>query len=160
MSRLYTVSFSATVTASGGDTDLFELTPAANKPIRLKGLVLSQIDNTTEATDEALRISIIRLPATVTSGNGTSTTPQPIDENDAAAGLTAETNGATVATTSGTAVTLAELGWITRNTPLEMWWPEDKYAPRVQNAGVIVVRLQTTLADDAVWEGTAYVEEY
>jgi len=159
VSRFYTVSFSATVVNSGGDTDLFELTPTDDKPIRLRGLVLSQQEDTTEANDFGLRISIIRLPSTVTSGNGTSTTPAPLDEVDTAAGFAAEVNGATVATTSGTAVTLEEFGWIVRNTPLERWWPDERLAPQCRQAAALVVRMQTTIPDDATIQGTVYVEE-
>ena len=159
MSRIYTVAFSGTLTAAGGDADILELTPAAQKPIRLRGLKLSQISEVGDAAEEGLRISIIRLPATVTSGNGTATTPQPIDESDTAAGFAAETNGSTVATTSGTAATLEEIGWNIRATPFETWWPDDRYAPQVRNAGALVVRCQTTAADDITVQGTAYVEE-
>lgn len=156
---MYTVSFSATVTNAGGDTDLFEVVPADDKPIRLRGLILSQQEDTTEANDYGLRISIIRLPATFTSGNGTGTTGQPLDEVDAAAGFAAEVNGTTVATTSGTAVTLEEFGWIVRNTPLERWWPDERFAPGCRQAAGIVVRMQTTIPDDATIQGTLYVEE-
>ena len=92
-------------------------------------------------------------------GNGTSYTPVPIDETDAAAGFSAEYNGATVATTNATAATLEEFGWNIRATPLEMWWPEDRYAPQVRNAGALVVRCQTTAADDITVQATAYIEE-
>lgn len=159
MGRAYTVPFSGTLTAAGGDADLFELTPAANKPIHLVGLVLSQISEVGDAAEEGLRVSVIRLPATVTSGNGTAVTPVPISETDPAAGFSAETNGATVATTSGTAATLEEFGWNIRMSPLERWWPDERFAPRVQNAGALVVRCQTTAADDITVQGTAYVVE-
>lgn len=159
MSRIYTVAFSATVTAAGTDTDLFELTPADDKPIRVRGLLLGQISEVADVAEEGVRISIIRLPATVTSGNGTSTTPQPIDESDSAAAFAAEVNGTTVATTSGTASTLEEFGWNIRSSPLERWWPDDRFAPQVRQAGALVIRMQTTLADDITAQGTVYVEE-
>lgn len=159
MSRIYTVVYSGTLTNAGGDADLFELTPTDDKPIRLRGLILAQTSEVADAAEEGLRISIIRLPATVTSGNGTSTTPQSIDETDTAAGFAAEVNGATVATTSGTAATLEEFAWNIRMSPLERWWPEDRYAPQVRQAGAIVVRCQTTVADDISIAITAYVEE-
>lgn len=159
MARVYTVSFSGTLTNSGGDADLLELTAADDKPIRLRGLILSQISEVGDAAEEGLRVSIIRLPATVTSGNGTSATPAPLDETNTAAGFTAETNGATVATTSGTAVTLDEIGWNVRMSPMERWWPDESFAPQVRQAGALVVRCQTTAADDITVQGTAYVEE-
>jgi hypothetical protein len=157
--RIYTVSFAGTVTAAGGDTDLLELTPADDKPCKLRGLLLSQSSEVGDAQEEGLRISVIRLPATVTSGNGTATTGQPAHDLDVAAGFAAETNGTTVATTSGTAVTLVELAWNERMSPYELWFPDPDFAPTVRQASALVVRMQTTLADDASFACTFWVEE-
>ena len=159
MSRIYTVPWQATVTAAGGDTDLFELTPAAQKPIKLRGLILSQFSEVGDAAEESVRISIIRLPATVTSGNGTAVTPVPLDSADVAAGFTGEYNSTTVATTSGTAAVVQEFAWNLRSTPCELWWPDPAFAPKVKNAEALIVRMQSTLADDASFACTAYVEE-
>lgn len=159
MSRIYSVVFAGTVTAAGGDTDWFEVTPADDKPLKLRGLMLGNYSEVGDAAEEVLRFSIIRLPATVTSGNGTATTPQPTDDIDVAAGFTAETNGTTVATTSGTAITLVEFAWNERNTPYEMWWPDPEFAPKVRQAAAMVLRMQTTLADDMSAALTAYFEE-
>jgi hypothetical protein len=159
MSRIYTVSFAGTVTNAGGDTDLLELTPADDKPCKLRGMVLAQYSEFADAAEEAVRISVIRLPATVTSGNGTATTGQFLDDIDPAAGFAAETNGTTVATTSGTGITLVETAWNLRNSPYEMWWPDAEYAPKVRQASALVVRMQSTLADDASLACTFYIEE-
>ena len=159
MGRIYSVSFSGTVTNAGGDADLLEILPADDKPVKLRGFMLSQTSEVADAAEEGLRISVIRLPATVTSGNGTGTTPIPMDSGDAAAGATCETNGATVATTSGSAVTLIELGWINRNTPYEWWAPDERFAPKAKQGEAIVIRLQTTLADDMTTQLTAFIEE-
>lgn len=157
--RIYTVSFAATVTAAGGDTDWLELTPADDKPCRLIGFMLGQSSEVGDAAEEGLRFSVIRLPATVTSGNGTATTGQPIGDVDAAVGFAAETNGTTVATTSGTAVTLMEFCWNERNSPYEWWAPNERCAPEVRQASALVVRMQTTLADDMSATATFWVEE-
>lgn len=159
MSRFYSVSFSGTVTAAGADTDLLEVLPADDKPIKLRGMLLSQISEVGDVAEEGLRISIIRLPATVTGGNGTATTPIPMDSADAAAGAACETNGTTVATTSGTAVTLVELGWNNRNSPYEMWFPDPEISPKVKQGEGLVVRMQTTLADDMTAACTFWLEE-
>lgn len=153
------MSFSATVTAAGTDTDWFECAPADDKPCKLRGLLISQISEVGDAAEEGLRFSIIRLPATFTSGNGTSTTPQPMDSADSAAGAACEVNGTTVATTSGTAVTLAEFGWNERNSPYELWFPDDRFAPKVKQGEGLVVRQQTTLADDMTACATFWLEE-
>jgi hypothetical protein len=159
MSRIYTVVLAATVTAAGTDTDLFELNPADDKPIKIRGLVLGQTSEVGDTAEEAVRISIIRLPATVTSGNGSAATPQPTDDIDVAAGFSAEVNGTTVATTSGTASTVEEFAWNLRSSPLERWWPDPEFAPKARQGAALVVRMQTTLADDASFACTVYVEE-
>lgn len=158
MSRIYTVVYQGTITAAGGDTDYLEVLPATNKPVKLRGMLLSQISEVGDAAEEGLRISVMRLPATVTSGNGSAVTPQTTDSADAAAGFTAECNGTTVATTSGTAVTLAEMGWNNRSL-FEWWAPGPEYAPKAKNGEALIVRQQTTLADDMTACFTFWVEE-
>lgn len=159
MGRIYSVPYSGTITNAGGDTDLLELLPADDKPVKLRGILLSQISEVADAAEEGLRISIIRLPATVTSGNGTAVTPVPMDSADVAAGCAAECNGSTVATTSGSAVTLGEIGWNIRNSPYEMWFPDDQFCPKAKQGEALVVRQQTTAADDYTGCFTFWIEE-
>ena len=160
MSRIYTVVFQGTVTAAGTDTDWLELSPADDKPVKLRGLKIGQLSEVGDAAEEGLRFSIIRLPATVTSGSGGSApTPQKIDSSDSAAAFTAEVNNTTVATTSGTAETIEEFAWNIRNSPYETWWPDPEFAPKAKQGEALVVRMQTTLGDDITACMTAYVEE-
>lgn len=160
MGRIYSIVHQGTITNAGGDVDLLELLPADDKPVKLRGLLLSQVSEVADAAEEGLRISIMRLPATVTSGSGGSTpTPIPMDSADSAAGFAAETGNTTVATTSGSAVTLAELGWNIRNSPYEMWFPDDRFCPKAKQGEGLVVRQQTTAADDYTGCFTFWVEE-
>jgi hypothetical protein len=159
MGRIYTVVFNGTVTSAGADTDWLEVLPADDKPVKLRGLMISQISEVQDAAEEGLRFSIIRLGATVTGGNGTATTPAPMDSADAAAGAACETNGATVATTSGTTTILVEFGWNNRNSPYEIWFPDDRFAPKAKQGEGLIVRQQTTLADDMTAQMTAWIEE-
>lgn len=160
MGRIYSVAWQGTVTNAGGDQDLIEIQPASNKPIKLRGMVFSQISEVGDTAEEGVRISVMRLPATLTSGSGgSSSTPVPADSSDAAAGATVEVNNTTVATTSGTAVTLAELGWNIRQSPFDFWWPDERFAPKAKNGEGLVVRLQTTVADDLTGEFTFWIEE-
>lgn len=160
MSRIYTVSFSGDIAAADADVDLFELLPADDKPIRLVGLVLGQSTEVGDTQEEGIRIDIIRLPATVTSGSGGSApTPAPIDSADAAAGFTAETKNTTVATTSGTAVTVDRCPWNLRGSPLERWWLDERVRPIARQGEALIVRWQTTVADTVTVDGTAYIEE-
>lgn len=159
--RIYTVPFTATVANSGGNADLWELTPADDKPIRLRGFRLGQTSEVADAAEEGLSISIIHLGATVTSGSdGSSVTPVAVDVSvNVAAGFAAEVNNATVATTSGTATTIEELAWNIRMSPLEVWYPDRDFCPTARQASALVIRLNTTVADDVTFCGTAWVEE-
>jgi hypothetical protein len=158
MSRIYTVSFSGTLTNAGGDADLLEVLPADDKPVKLVQIDLGQTSEVGDAAEEGLRISVIRLPATVTGGNGTATTGRPMDSADAAAGFAAETNGATVATTDGTAVTLGEYGWNIRG-PFCQPYPDPAMRPKAKQGEALIVRCQTTAADDLTIQATFTLEE-
>lgn len=160
MARIYTVSYNGTLTNAGGDADWLELLPADDKPCRLRGFVVGQISEVGDAAEEAVRISILRLPATVTSGSGgSSITGIPLDSADAAAGFAAECNNTTVATTSSSAVTVAEIGWNIRQSPFDFWFPDERFCPIVKQGEGLVVRNQTTLADDATGQLTFFIEE-
>jgi hypothetical protein len=162
MARIYTVPFTGTVTNAGGNADLWELTPADDKPIRLRGFRLGQTSEVADAAEEAVSISIIHLGATVTSGNGSSVTPVPVDPGVSmpAAGFAAEANGATVATSSGTSTTIEELAWNLRMSPFEVWYPDAEFCPVARQGAALVIRMNTTLADDISFAGTAWVEEF
>lgn len=157
MSRLYTVSASFTWTNTGGDADLLEIVPTTGKPCRLVALYLGQNTEFGDTAEESVRISIIRLPATFTSSNGTSTTPRTPDDVEATVGFTAETNGATVATTSGTAETIYELSWNVR-APMEWRWDRAEAATVRPSAG-LVVRGNQTPVDDIGVQLSAIIEE-
>jgi hypothetical protein len=156
--RVYSISFSGvTVTTSGGDADLFELAPATQKPCRLLGLMLAVSSEVGDAAEEILNIKVMRLPATVTSGNGTSVTPRPINTGDSVAGAACEYNGATVATTTGTAVDLHCDAFNVRSG-YQFWWTPET-TPTIVNAEAAVVRMTSTVADDVTMSGTLYFEE-
>lgn len=162
MGRIYRVPFVATtVTNSGGNADLWEIVPADDKPCHIVGIRLSQISEVGDAAEEAIDITIEHLAATFTSGNGTSVTPVPADPgiSDLAAGFAAEINGATVATTSGTKTIMEAMGWNERNSPFEVWFPDPRFAPTCRQAAGMVVRMNTTIADDMTFEGCLFVEE-
>lgn len=159
MGRIYSISYQGTITNSGGNADLLELLPADDKPVKLRGFTLSQISEVGDAMEEGLRITILRLAATVTTGNGTAVTPAPMDSANTAAGCTAECNGATVATTSSTTTTLAEMGWNIRNSPFDFWFPDDEFCPKVKQGEGLVVRMETTPADDFTGLFTFWIEE-
>jgi hypothetical protein len=160
MGRIYSVPFAgATVTNAGGNTDLWEFLPADDKPIRLRGFCLGQTSEVGDAAEEGVEVQVIRMAATVTSSNGGAVTPVPVDSADAAAGFTAETNGTTVATTSGATTIVASFMVNLRGSPFDYWFPDERFAPKAKQGEGLFLRLITTVADDITFGGTAWVEE-
>ncbi len=160
MGRIYSVPFTATVTAAGTDTDLWEFIAADDKPILLRGFSLGQISEVKDAEEEGLRISVKRLLVAVTSGSGgAGGVPESPDSAQVIASFASETNNSTVATTSGATDILDEIGWNVRNTPFDRWYPDREFCPKVKQSEALVIRMETTLADDMTFVGTAWIEE-
>lgn len=157
--RVYTVAFAAVSIAAV--QDLFYVKPAADKVVVVEAVYLSNVGGAADAGDaqeELLRLELIRLPATVTVGSGgTAPTPQPILDNDSAAGFTARVNDTTVATTSGTAETLHADGLNIR-IPY-VWMPPPEHRPVIANAQAAVFRLNSAPADAVSVSGTLVVRE-
>ncbi len=160
MGRIYSIVFQGTITNAGGDQDLLELLPADDKPVLLRGFSLSNISEVGDAAEEGLRISVIRMAATVTSGSGGSApTEVSPDSADSSPGFASEVNNTTVATTSGATSIYAEYGWNIRNSPFVEWYPDRQFALKVKQGEGLFVRLQTTPADDFTGQFTFWVEE-
>jgi hypothetical protein len=156
MPGIYTVSFTQqTVANASGDYDLFEVTPADDMPVEIVGLVLAVTSETGDAAEEILPIQIIRGHAT--TGNGTATTPRPVDPKNAASAFTAETVGSTIAS-AGTGVTLYADAMNVR-AGLQVWFPEGCGPRATQADTTIVVRSSGTVADDVTMSGTLFVRE-
>ena len=120
---------------------------------------LGNISEVGDAAAEGLRISIIRMTATVTSGSGGSA-PTPVHDNgQVTAGFTAECNNTTVATTSGSSTVLEELGWIVQQSPFETYWPDGGPVYKFRQGEALIIRCQTTPADDISIQLTFHVEE-
>lgn len=162
MGRIYTVVMaSQTITAANTDVDWLEVSPGDDHPVKLRGMILSQISEVGDAQEEGLRFRILRLAATVTSGSGGSD-PSGVatdSSNGQADSFTEETGNTTVATTSGATEVIAEFGWNVRNSPYEMWWPDPDFAPKANQGQALIVRQETTVADDIVAMATFYLEE-
>lgn len=149
MGRKYWAGYTGTLTNAGGNSDLIEILPADDKPVRLLAVVISQISEVADAAEEGLQLSLHRMAATITSGSGgSSVTPVPVDSSDVAFGGTVECNNTTVATTSGADNILGYLGWNVRNTPFDFWLPEPDVAPKAKQGEGLFLRCDTTPADD------------
>ncbi len=161
MSRIYRVPYTGTLANSTGDTDLIALTPADDKPIRLIGWILGQSSESGDAQAENLQLTLRHMTATVTVTGGTGVTPvanRPGTADVVAAGFTATANSTTVATTSGASTVMEYLGWNIQANPWERWIPEEM-RPMAAQGEYILVRLESTVADDVTGEMTFFVEE-
>lgn len=153
MPRSYSVSFSAVAVSAA--QDLFEITPADDKPVEIVGIELTQTSDFGDAQDEQLQYTIIRGHTTSGSG-GSAATPAPMEPNDTAAGFTAEVNNTTIAS-AGTGVTLHTGGWNVRAGYIN-WFPEGNRPKANQGNTTLVVRM-TAPADAITMSGTLHVRE-
>jgi hypothetical protein len=151
--RVYTVVFSA-VTVSAAQ-DLFEISPADDKPCEIVGIELGQTSDAGDAADELLQLSVIRGFTSSGSG-GSSATPGVLRPADTAAGFSAEVNNTTVANT-GTSVTLHTTAWNVRGGYIQ-WFPEGARPTANQGNTTMVVRT-TAPADALTMSGTLWVRE-
>jgi hypothetical protein len=162
MGRIYRVPYSGTLTNAGGDVDLLSIQPGDDKPVRLVGWIIGQTSEVADAAEENVRITVRHMTATVSIGSGgsavTGVANRPGTTDVVAAGFTARCNDTTVATTSGTSTVMEELAWNIRSSPWERWIPEEM-RPKASQTEVIIVRLETTLADDVSGNLTFFVEE-
>lgn len=158
--RIFTIPFTATVTNAGGNADLWEILPADDHPVRIRGIILGQTSEVGDTAEEAIDISVIRMTATVTSGNGTAGAPECPESNAIAPNFASETFGATVATTTGATDILYRYAWNLRSSPFEIWYPDDnQFCPIARQTEALLVRMNSTVADDITFVGTLVVEE-
>ncbi len=153
MSRSYSITFSAVAVSAA--QDLFEITPADDKPVEIVGIELGQTSDSGDAQDEQLQLQIIRGHATSGSG-GSAATPAPKDPSDTAAGFAAEVNNTTIAST-GTTTTLHSTAWNVRAGYIN-WFPEGDRPKANQGNTTIVVR-SSAPADAITLNGTLHVRE-
>jgi hypothetical protein len=153
-SRIYSVSFAAVAVTAA--VDLFELTPADDKPIEIIGIFLGQSSDSGDAQAEALPFRVIRGHTTSGSGGGTAT-PRPCDRSGPAAGFTVETNNTTAAS-AGTGVDLwADVWPLQSGYPLLL--PDGCGLEASQGDTTLVVRLGAAPADSITVSATLLIKE-
>jgi len=155
--RVYSVVFENVAISAA--QDLFEITPADDKPCEILALFLSNVGGTADAGDaqeELLRLLITRGYTTSGSG-GSAPTPRPLNPSDAAAGFAAEVNNTSLANT-GTTHDLHADGWNVR-VPYQMIWTPETIITVTQAQTSLVVRLVGAPADAVNVSGTLYVRE-
>lgn len=159
--RVYTVEFeNIAATTANGDTDLFYIAPADDKPIRIIAFSLDVISEIAEAQEEWLRLRVIRGHATVGSG-GTAVGATAIGKSpgDVDASFTARTCDTTIAST-GTLRNIWSGGMNVRSGCREVLTPEQSKVFTCTQAELsILLRLMAAPVDDMVISGTMWVEE-
>lgn len=154
MARRYWVDLPPTAIAVAAD--LFEFTPADDKPIKVLALNLHQTSDAGDAQDEIL--SVVWVRGHTTSGSGGSTpTPRPCNPSDTAAGFTAEAANTTAAS-GGTGVNLPRHGWNVR-APLERPYTPEEAPEATQGNTTLVLRMAGAPADSLTIGGSVLVEE-
>lgn len=154
MSRVYTVIFNAVAVTA--QQDLFEIVAAAGKNVRIRGGFLTQSTEVGDAAEEGLNI-LAKTGATTSGSGGSGPTPIPLNVTDAAAGLTAEVNNTTKAT-SGTIVTHHADNWNIRAEKQYILPPE--MCIELTGSRRFTLELATTPADSITMSGTLYLEEF
>lgn len=125
METIYAANFSAQAITTA--TDLHELTPAADRPIIVMGLVVGQTTDLGDAAEEVLMIGVYR-DATAGSG-GTAATEYTYSNTAAAATATCAVRQLGTASTGGTLIDI--IPWNIR-VPL-MWFPIPEMRPKFSN---------------------------
>ena len=156
MGRMYTAVFKdIAVTAA---QDFFEVLAATAKPVVIHGFILGQTTELGDAAEEQLRLTTNRGVGSVTSGNGTAVTAQPIDDVDTAFGGTIERNATTVmAAGSGSIEELEAHVWNVRAPYVHWYTPETR--PKIAPGNRWTLELESTPADSLNISGTLYIEE-
>ncbi len=154
MPRNYTCEFSRDAATTGDD--LFEFDAAAEHPICLYGLFLSQSTEVGDAAEEMIGYRVIRGHTTSGSG-GSTTTPRPVDDGDSAALFACETNNTTIAS-AGTGVN-CHTGEFNVRAGEPFWFPEGSEI-WTRGTSLLVVRLVASPADSVSFTATAYIREY
>lgn len=151
--RSYTVSF-ANVSVSAVQ-DLIGVYSGATMACELHGFEIGQI---TASTVASLRVSVKRVPATVTSGSaGTSVTPRKMLSGDAAATVTGRINDTTQATSSGT-IEVLHSDVLNVLNGLSFFWPPNDI-PVIGLSQAAVISLDTAPGSAIVMSGTLYFSE-
>lgn len=157
MPRVYTVAFIGQAVTTA--VDLFEITPATNKPVRLLGMVLGEYTDYGDIQAEQLGLQILR-GGTAGSGGG-SPAKAPIDGVDTAAGFAAATVNTTL---GGGSPTLIWADVWNEQVGYQIWWPEGCQPESNATLGPIQIRMTgsaggTAPTDSITLNGTLVVQE-
>lgn len=155
MGRMYSVGFQNQTIAAL--QDLLRIAPAANKPVVLHALFISQVSQIQDAEEEMWRLQIIRGFTTAGTG-GAAVTPQPLAPIDTASGATCRRNDTTVAT-AGTPVIMHAEAFNVRAGYAMVWTPETRIKVSATQTSLHVKLMANPVASTTGVDLTAYFEE-
>lgn len=159
---VFTASLTAaTITAAGGDSDIFDITPNSLTRIRILEVELNQYSDFGDAQAEILGITFIRGHTTVS--NGSSITPIAVENYGPPSVTTVVGNGTTIAS-GGTAITMLATSW---NLQAGFIWRPPEALERsphrrqfiIKPSERLVIRNVSTLTDDITANCTVTFEE-
>jgi hypothetical protein len=160
---IYTVSFqNITANNADGNHDWFEIDPAADKPVEVLAIFLGNSSDFGDAQEEILRTSFVYMSGgTFTSGGEASTTARPLDPQDGAASAAYESfnSNGTVATTTGTSVIRHADAFNVRTGLQYIFLPEMRHKCDSAAQSALLIRNDSTVADDITFDGCMYVRE-
>lgn len=156
MSRMYSVQTSAVTLAEA--RDVWEVLAAAVKPVIIHGWSIFQTSDVKDAEEEILRLTATRGVGSVTSGSGGAAgTIHPLDDADAAAGATVETNNTTqMLVGTGTLEILEQFAWNIRIPWVHYYTPETRPLVKPSDRWVLGI---TAPADAVTFGSTLWFEE-
>lgn len=157
MGRRHTATFKGiAVTAA---QDLFEIAAPADAIVVIHEWEMSQTSEVGDAAEEQLLLTTNRGVGSVTSGSGgSSVTPQPVEDGDAAFGGTVERNNTTImAVGTGTLEELEAFGWNVRVPLRQVYTPEAR--PVISPSNRWTLELESTPADSITMNGRVIFEE-
>ena len=150
----YTLSFdSSSFATSSGDYDFWEITPADDAPIEIVGFHLAVLSEIGDTQEEFLRVGWFSENAT--TGNGTSTTPRPVNSRVTHASPPTCEVVASSPASAGTAIQLEVMSIPARGGD-RIWYPDQTGFVVAQSDTMLCLRLISALTDDASIAGTCW----
>ena len=154
MDRCYTVEFDGVAVTAA--VDVFQLTPADDKPVEIFGVFIGQSSDVGDAASEIMRYRVIRGHTTTGSG-GASPTPRPLNRSGVAAGFAAMTNNTTQATVGTVHNLHSDVFHVASG--LQLWLPEGAEWEASQADTTLLIRFMAAPVDSLTMTGTLYVRE-
>lgn len=136
MGRIYTGIFSdISVSAI---QEVWELLAPSDAIVRIHGLTILQSSDLGDASEEIIRVNLIRVVGGTSGSGGATVTPATRESGDTAFGGSLERNNTSLVT-GGTLTVIRQFGWNIRIPLREIFTPEER--PIVSPGNLFMVRI-------------------